>query len=390
MRPLLHASRQFGVCRLASIGILALVADDPSAVRAADTLAQAIAKADSEHVSAEESALPPDESPKLTTGWDEEPGQGQTRAISAKNIKVAITYRKVEKKKEDGAAVAEAEPEAPPPSEDAEPPLPEEEAAKGAPDDNADAEAAEAEAVAEEEEPQYQVPIVTVTVSGRQVARLEGEDISWEVPPVGVQIAEMSPGNPYPEVVVSFYTGGAHCCSLTKVVTSNRSGRKWDVVDVGQFDGGPQMATDLDGDGRYEFADRDNAFLTAFGCYACSSAPLKVLRLEDTAIKTVSDDPRYRAAHVAWLKEMVAQAQADEVDANAFLAGYVAQKILLGEGAEAWAIMEDHYNSSSSDGLEQCEQLPVPDGNCPGRTVRRNFPASLAVFLNLRGYPAKF
>ncbi len=373
------------ICAAAAAWALAGVAG-PSELRAADTLAQAIAKADSEHVSAQESALPPDESPKLTTGWDEEPGQGQTRAISAKNIKVAITYRKVEKK-EDGAAVADAEQEVPPEAADG--PPAEEEGSDDPPADEANGGSPEGEADVEEV-PQYQVPIVTVTVSGRQVARLEGEDISWEVPPVGIQIVEMSPGNSHAEVVVSFYTGGAHCCSQTKVVSSNRSGRKWDVVDVGRFDGGPQMATDLDGDGRYEFADRDNAFLTAFGCYACSSAPLKVLRLEDATIKTVSDDPRYRAAHVAWLKEMVAQTQADEVDANAFLAGYVAQKILLGEGAEAWAIMEEHYNSSSSDGLEQCEQLPGSDGKCPGRTVRRDFPSSLAVFLNVRGYPAKF
>jgi hypothetical protein len=32
-------------------------------------------------------------------------------------------------------------------------------------------------------------------------------------------------------------------------------------VAVGEFDGGPLLATDLNGDARYEFQTRDNAFL---------------------------------------------------------------------------------------------------------------------------------
>ena len=75
---------------------------------------------------------------------------------------------------------------------------------------------------------------------------------------------------------MSFYTGGAHCCSDTSVVTS-QDGSSWKTIDVGEFDGGPLLATDLDGDGRYEFETRDNAFLYAFACYACSEAPLELL-----------------------------------------------------------------------------------------------------------------
>jgi hypothetical protein len=360
----------------------ALLASDAAG---AETLAQAVAKADAEHVEAPQPDLPPDESPRLTTGWDEEPGQGQTRSIASKGVKVAVTYRKVEEPAGEADAGDAPDAEPAPPGDDAPPPGETGEAETPEEDDPLPGETAEAEAP-EEEEPLFQIPIVTITAGGRQVAKLEG----GEVPPVGVQIVEMQGGNRYPEVVVSFYTGGAHCCSITKVVSANRSGRAWSVIDVGQFDGGPQLATDLDGDGRFEFADRDNEFLYAFGCYACSTAPLKILRLDDDKIETVSADPVYRASHVGWLKEMVAQAQAAEVDANAWLAGYVAQKILLGEGAEAWAIMEKHYDKANAEGLEQCDQLRSADGSCPGRTVSGNYPESLARFLDLRGYPARF
>ena len=95
-------------------------------------------------------------------------------------------------------------------------------------------------------------PVVVVFANDKEIAKLTGEP-GFGVPPVSVQIAELDPGNSQPEVVVSFYTGGAHCCSSTSVITSNKDGTAWQTVDVGEFDGGPMLATDLNGDGRYEF-----------------------------------------------------------------------------------------------------------------------------------------
>ena len=120
-----------------------------------------------------------------------------------------------------------------------------------------------------------------------------------------MEIAEIDPANSSPEVVVSFFTGGAHCCSDTKVLTKARDGSGWNTVELGQFDGGPLLANDIAGDGRYVFEIRDNAFLYAFACYACSSAPLKVLTVEDGEVKDVSTDPKYRAAHEAYFKNMI-------------------------------------------------------------------------------------
>jgi hypothetical protein len=110
---------------------------------------------------------------------------------------------------------------------------------------------------------------------------------------------ELDPSNAQPEVVVSFYTGGAHCCSATSVLTANADGSSWSTVDVGEFDGGPLLATDLDGDGHYEFQTRDNAFLYAFACYACSEAPLEVLAIDNGAVKNVTSEPRFKPAHAS-------------------------------------------------------------------------------------------
>ena len=136
-------------------------------------------------------------------------------------------------------------------------------------------------------------PVVTVFADGKEVAKFNGESVGFADPPVGVQIAELDGGNPYPEVVVSFYTGGAHCCSTTSVVTASPDGSKWTTVDLGQFDGGPLLATDLNRDGRYEFMIRDNVFLYAFACYACSEAPLKLLAIDNGTVKDVTREARF-------------------------------------------------------------------------------------------------
>jgi hypothetical protein len=220
-------------------------------------------------------------------------------------------------------------------------------------------------------------------VGGRpKVAVLEGG--SAADPLVSAQIAELDASNPYPEVVVSFFTGGAHCCSATSVVTSNADGSKWTTVNVGEFDGGPMIAVDLNGDGAYEFEVRDNAFLYAFGCYACSEAPLQVLALENGKIKDVSTDPRFQPSHAAWLKSMISGVPKHDV--NGFLAGYVGEKIRLGEGKEAWDLMLKHYDRKADWGLNICDQELDENGECPVPTVRVTFPEALERMLNENGY----
>jgi hypothetical protein len=218
----------------------------------------------------------------------------------------------------------------------------------------------------------------------RVVARLQGDSGGFSDPPVSIQIADLDPSTPYPDVVVSFFTGGAHCCSMTSVITSNADGSEWKTVDVGEFDGGPMTAVDLDGNGRFEFETRNNAFLYAFACYACSQAPLQVLALEAGKMKDVSEDARFKGAHAAWLKNMIVGVPEQEV--NGFLAGYVAQKIRLGEGKQAWDLMLKYYDRNTDWGLEVCGQGLDASGECPGETTKVTFPEALERMLNENGY----
>ena len=78
----------------------------------------------------------------------------------------------------------------------------------------------------------------------------------------------------FPQVVVTHFTGGAHCCTLMKVLTFVDG--RWETVNVGEFDSdGPQI-DDLNGDGAVELVGKDDVFDYAFASYAETYAPPKV------------------------------------------------------------------------------------------------------------------
>jgi hypothetical protein len=303
----------------------------PNVAHAAPTLAQAVAKLDAKYLQAK-AIDTSDASPKIEVGSGEDEGTPKTREIEQGPIKAILSYKEA---KTDTGDVS-------------------------------------------------RTPVVTVLAEGKEVAKLEAEDLGFGDPPVSVQIAELDPSNSALEVVASFYTGGAHCCADTKILTASKDGTSWRTVDLGELDGGPLTATDLNGDGRYEFETRDNAFLYTFGCYACSTAPLEILAIEDGAVKNVTRDPRFRAAHEAVMKDIVGNVPDD--DLNGFLAGYVAEKILLGEGKEAWALMLSHYDHKSDWGLDSCDQKLNEQGECPGKTLHLTFPDALERMLKENGY----
>jgi hypothetical protein len=305
----------------------------PAQAGAATSLAEAIKQEDAKYLDAPD-VTPKDDAPKIEAGGGEEGTVPKPQEISQGAVKAALSY--TEAKGDDGEVT--------------------------------------------------RTPIVTIFADGKEVAKLEGEDTFYPDPPVSLQIAELDASNQTPEVVVSFYTGGAHCCSETSVVESSGDGSVWKTIDIGEFDGGPLLASDVDGDGTYEFETRDNAFLYTFGCYACSSAPLQLIGIDKGQAKNITTEERFKPVHAAYLKEMIGDAPEEEEDANGFLAGYVGEKSLLGESKSAWAIMLKYYDKASDWGLETCDQPVNVNGECPGQTTKLTFPDALERMLKENGY----
>ena len=71
---------------------------------------------------------------------------------------------------------------------------------------------------------------------------------------------------------------------------------------------------------------------------------------------------------------------------NGFLAGYVGEKILLGEGKQGWDLMLAHYDRESDWGLEICDKQLDENGECPVETLRLTFPDALERMLKENGY----
>lgn len=230
-------------------------------------------------------------------------------------------------------------------------------------------------------------PVVTVQVSGKTVFRALRPDLPGME--TLLEIAEMDASNPYPEVIISHYTGGAHCCNKVEVISSDSTGNQWRSLDLGTFDGGPHPLADVDGDGRSEFVDVDNRFLYQFSSYAGSAPPVQVWQLNNGKFVDVSQQPQFRRLHEEQAEQMLKALQETpprSPDSNGLLAGYAATQAILGQFPEAWKLVESRYEPSEW-GLEECLGAYDDQGRCKGQEVRyKNFPEALRAFLQRNGY----
>lgn len=187
-------------------------------------------------------------------------------------------------------------------------------------------------------------------------------------------------GDRRPEVVVETFSGGAHCCTNTIV-------HSWQLfrfvrAETGPLDGGGGTFLDLDKDGKQEFVSADNRFLYRFSSYAGSVPPTVILRLQGNEFKDITRNyPNYlRQQAIAMKKDFLeAKAKGELYEVNGFLAGYVAQKALIGEFDDAWSFMRQNYDRQEEWGLE------IYKGDQQvGRYA--NYPEALKAFLRESGY----
>jgi len=100
---------------------------------------------------------------------------------------------------------------------------------------------------------------IAVQVSGRDARRtVFVSRNAWGLGAT-VQFAELDRGNRYPEILFSTFSGGAHCCFETMVLTHN--GKKWVSAPERGADGAAPEAQDIDGDGLAEVMEPGGAFL---------------------------------------------------------------------------------------------------------------------------------
>ncbi len=186
------------------------------------------------------------------------------------------------------------------------------------------------------------------------------------------------------QILISTYTGGAHCCDQLDLLQTN--GGAWTRTNVGSWNGGPltKFPTDVDGDTIPDLVMTDDRFLYVFASYAGSSAPPQIMNVLGGKVVDVSRNPRYRVLFQADME--TAKGGCVEHN-NGPCAAFIADSLRLGVFDWAWPIMMENFDRTSTWLYNRCA-VAVRDSGCPaGRELKPvNFPQSLFWFLTDNGY----
>ena len=201
-------------------------------------------------------------------------------------------------------------------------------------------------------------------------------------------VVHLLPAAETPQVIIRNFTGGAHCCTETTILTRPPRSEAWAAIKGATLDGEGHWFEDVNSDGGQELLSVDNAFLYAFDSYAGSFAPLKISRLAGGSIEDISEDLSMRSRLVQDLAgmEFSAKLNPELWKSNGFLAGWVASKIRLGQGDEAWKKFSPNYEKKCDFGPQTCTTGQKID-DCPAdKTKPIPIPKALAQFLRDNGY----
>jgi hypothetical protein len=139
-------------------------------------------------------------------------------------------------------------------------------------------------------------------------------------------------GDGEPEVIASLYTGGAHCCTVSRLYGFDAAAGNYKVVPRDWRDSGFRLR-DIGGDGIVEFDSRDANFAFAFASYAESFLPVQIFRFRAGRLvdATRAFPGLIRKDARRALRLFRRYRDNRNVNPRGFLAGWVADKYLLGE-----------------------------------------------------------
>ncbi|MDI3564205.1 hypothetical protein [Bradyrhizobium sp. Arg816] len=213
------------------------------------------------------------------------------------------------------------------------------------------------------ESPESKYPVFHLSFGdGRRLDVKLGDQQPADEPEADARIFQLDRSSPFPQVVLTYYWAGAHCCTVTKIVTVDSS-NKMVVVDAETLDGSGYFFDDVDGGGDVELLSFDNSFYYAFASYAESIAPVRISRLRGTGITDATLEESYRTILKRRLSDIEAMDR-DSRKSNGYWGGWVATKTQLGQFTEAWQTMLASYDRDSDWSLQECSDYRAV-AECP-------------------------
>ena len=201
-------------------------------------------------------------------------------------------------------------------------------------------------------------------------------------------IGKLDAGSTTEQVILSTFSGGAHCCTDVKVLTLTGGG--WKTVEFGAWDGDGLSAfpADIDGDGYADFVFSDDRFAYAFTDYADSYMPPRIFQIHGTEAMEFSQSKSF---HMLFEKDMHEAEGGCIKHNNGACAAYAADAARLGQFDRAWDMVLKNYDPKS-DWIypTKCNAAVGESGRCPkDQEVKfANFPDALMWFLADTGYIA--
>lgn len=201
---------------------------------------------------------------------------------------------------------------------------------------------------------------------------------------INIRADRLDPDHSVGDITVSWWSGGAHCCTEARVASLIDG--KWKIANLGARDGSALPEPKAGANGIPVWPMTDDAFLYAFEAYAFSSAPLRILRIVDGTVVDVSAEAQYRPWHQ---RDMDSHRKGctdrSQQFRNGYCAAFVAGASRVGQFRQAWMIMLQNQDSRRLRPVSVCAVLSA--GKCQQTMTFSGFPDALQWFLETRGYP---
>jgi hypothetical protein len=156
-------------------------------------------------------------------------------------------------------------------------------------------------------------------------------------------------GNKEPEIIVDFFTGGAHCCTYSLIYRYQTQEKRYTVKRFDWGNVGYQLV-DLNKDKLPEFRSADDRFAYAFVSYAASGFPLQIWQYrQGKMIDVTRKYPKLVRANALELWQSYQRAKKEDIEVKGLLAAYLADKYSLGESVDGWKRVKQVYKAQDKE-----------------------------------------